>query len=258
MKSDNLGDWRIDTVGQTAQPYGDVPAGSPIWLMSLAKHKKLKYLSFPTPSPAALCLSIGIEAAARGEVIRPRLSLTPSLTHENKRGFQINQESIHDLYYFFEQSIISVTMSFQAIEVFANAIIGRRASGTILVRRRAGDKNLSAIDAERELSTEEKLGQVLPGLMGVPCPRDKRAWQSFKILKRGRDATVHLKSQDIYTRNNVDRESLFFYFLNHDLRTFPSAAINTMSYFFPQQLPRWLQHAKGLAERDSHFGAAGA
>jgi hypothetical protein len=57
------------------------------------------------------------------------------VTHDGKRGFQIRDESVSDLYYFFEQSIISVTMSFQAIEIFANAIIGRKATKSIVVKR---------------------------------------------------------------------------------------------------------------------------
>jgi hypothetical protein len=224
--------------------------------MSVAKHKKYKYLSFVTPSGAALCLSVAIEAAARAEGIRPGLLLTPLTTWEGNRGFQIREESINDLYYFFEQSIVSVTMSFQAVEVFANAIIGRRTTKNIVVKRRTGDKDLTPTQAERELSTEEKIGQILPDILGVACPRRNRVWQYFKMLKVGRDDTVHLKSRDIYTRNNVERESLFFSYLNRDVRKFPDAAVRVMSYFFPKQdtVPRWLRYAREKAEHDSWFG----
>jgi hypothetical protein len=247
----------MDSVAQLAQTYGEAPIGSPIQLMSVAKHKKHSYLSFVTPSPSALCLNVAIEAAARAEAIRPRLSLSPVLTPYAKRASQVREESVSDLYYFFEQSMIAVTMSFQAIEVFANATIGRRAANNIVVKRKGGDKSLTPAEAERELSTEEKLGQVLPTIFGVSSPRGNRAWQSFKILKQGRDATVHLKSHDIYTRNNIDRESLFFYYLNHDVRDYPAAAIKVMSHFF-KDMPRWLRHAKKLAERDSRFASATA
>jgi hypothetical protein len=145
-------------------------------------------------------------------------------------------------------------MSFQAIETFTNSIIGRRASGNLTTKRKGGvEITLRPTEAERELSTEEKLGQVLPNIMGVPYPRSNRAWQSFKLLKVARDATVHLKSRDIYTRNEVDRESLFFYFLNHDSRTYPAAVIKAISHFFPKHPPRWLLHAREIAERDTKF-----
>jgi hypothetical protein len=254
VTDDNLGDWRIDSVSQLAKDYENGPAGTPVWLISLAKHRKHNYLSFATPSASALCLNIVLDAAARAESIRPRLSLSPALTPEGKRGFSVRQESLSDLYYFFEQSMISVTMSFQAIEVFANSVIGRRATKNIVVKRKGGDKDLTPPEAERELSTEEKLGQALPGITGVASPRGNRVWQSFKMLKVGRDATVHLKSHDVYTRNNVDRESLFFYYLNHDVRKFPAAAIKVISHFWPNGLPRWLQHAKKISDRDFGFG----
>lgn len=255
MADDNLGDWRIESVSTVAQPYGNVAVGTPVRLMSTAKHKRHHYLSFITPSAPALCLNIALDASARSEAIRPRLLLAPMLTHDGKQGSQVRDESTSDLYYFFEQSMVAVTMSFQAVEIFANAIIGRKATKNIVVKRKGGVlKNLTPMEAERELSTEEKLGQALPDILGIPSPRGNRAWQSFKTLKNGRDATVHLKSREIYTRNDVDRESLFFYYLNRDARTYPHAAIKVMSHFFPKQaqVPRWLRNAKEIAERDSH------
>jgi hypothetical protein len=257
VAKDNLGDWRIDSVSTLAQSVGNTPVGTPIWLMSTAKHKKHNYLSFITPSGPALCLNIAIGAAALAEAIRPRLLLTPMVTHNGHRGSQVRQESVSDLYFFFEQSIISVTMSFQAVEVFANAVIGRKATKNIIVKLKGGtEKNLTPQEAERELSTEEKLGQALPNILGLSSPRGNRAWQSFKTLKEARDATVHLKSRDIYTRNEHARESLFFYYLNHDAREFPSAAIKVISHFFPKDLPRWLRHAREIAERDTRRGDA--
>jgi|HubBroStandDraft_2_1064218.scaffolds.fasta_scaffold81536_2 hypothetical protein len=257
MTDDNFGDWRIDTVSRLAQSFGDAPVGTPIRLMSTGRHRKHNYLSFITPNGSALCLNVAIGAAALGEAIRPRLMLAPTVTHDGHRGSQVRDESTGDLYYFFEQSIISVTMSFLAIEIFANTIIGRRAKENIVIKRKGGvEKNLTPKEAERELSTEEKLGQVLPGILGVSCPRGNRAWQSFKTLKDARDATVHLKSRDIYTRNDVGRESLFFHYLNHDARDFPKAAIKVITHFFPRDLPRWLLHAKEIADRDSRLGNA--
>jgi hypothetical protein len=223
--------------------------------MSVAQHKKYGYLSFVTPSPAALCLNVATEAAARAEAIRPRLLLSSVLTPYSKRASQVREDSVSDLYYFFEQSMIAAIMSFQAIEVFANATIGRRAANNIVVKRKGGDKSLTPAEAERELPTEEKLGQVLPTIFGVASPKGGRAWQSFKKLKQARDATVHLKSHDIYTRNNIDRESLFFYYLNNDVREYPAAAIKVISHFC-KDLPRWLRCAKERAERDSHFARA--
>lgn len=86
MTDDKLGDWRIDSVSQLAKDYENAPAGTPIWLISVAKHRKHNYLSFATPSAAALCLNIAMEAAAHAEAIRPRLSLSPALTPDGKEA----------------------------------------------------------------------------------------------------------------------------------------------------------------------------
>jgi hypothetical protein len=252
VEDDNLGDWRIESVTTVAKPIGDVQVGTPVRLMSIAKHKKHKFLSFVTPSAPALCLNVALNAAALAEGIRPRLNLTPMRTHTGKRGFQIKDESMSDLFYFFEQSIVAVTMSFQALELFANGIIGRRATGELSVKRKGGIvKSLSPKDAERELSTEEKFGQVLPTILNVKAPVGNRVWQSFKQLKAARDSTVHLKSSDMFTKDNFDRESLFFFFLNRDTREFPQAAIKIIDHYFPSGIPRWLKCAKDRSVRDS-------
>lgn len=124
MEADNLGDWRIESVTTVAKAIGDIQVGTPVRLMSVAKHKKHRFLSFVTPSAPALCLNVALNAAALAEGIRPRLYLTATQTHTGQRGFQIKDESMSDLFYFFEQCIIAVTMSFQALELFANGIIG--------------------------------------------------------------------------------------------------------------------------------------
>jgi hypothetical protein len=255
MQTDRLGDWRIDTVVATAEGNPGIPAGLPVRLMSLSKHKKHKYLSFVTPSASALALNIAINAAAMAEALRPQLLLVPMLTADGNRGFQIRDESISNLYAFFEQSMIAVTLSFQAVELFANSTIGRKSTGNFRIRGRKGiEIEVTPADAERTLSTEEKLRQVLPSLLQAPSPVGKRVWQTFKKLKSARDSTVHLKSNDMYTVNQVDRESLFFYFFNTDAREHPEAAIKVISHFCKGKEPRWLGQSKLVANRFSVLG----
>jgi hypothetical protein len=112
-------------------------------------------------------------------------------------------------------------------------------------------KSLSPHEAERDLSTEEKFGQLLPAILTVKAPAGTRVWQSFKDLKNARDSTVHLKSNDMFTSDKVDRESLFFFFLNRDAREFPQAAIKIINHYFPSGMPRWLKYAKERSVRDA-------
>lgn len=252
VMADGLGDWRFESVSTVAEDSPYAPAGSAVRLMNQAKHKQYRYLSFVTPSPTALALNVALRSAVMAEVMRPRFATTEMRTHTGERGFMVRDECLADLYYFFEQAMITATMSFQALELFANAIIGRRATGKVRVKRKQGEIELSPAQAERQLSTEEKFGQVLPSVLNVPSPVGNRTWQRFKRLKSSRDSTVHLKSVDMFTRNQVDRESLFFHFLNTDCREYPGDAIKVIAHYLPgNKKPRWLRHAEMLLKCDS-------
>jgi hypothetical protein len=242
---DNLGDWRIDGVSTVAEDVGDIKKGMAIRLMSAGKHRKHKYLSFVTPSVPAMCLDIAIDASARAEALRPKIQVTELRTHDGKRGLQVRDEHISDLYYFFEQAIVTATMSFQTLEAFANAVIGRRAHGIIEVKRRAGvvDQH-NPEEAERNLSTEDKFAQVLPGIFGVDSPKGGKTWNRFKELKSVRDKTVHIKSQSMYTRFKEGESTLLFDFLAADIRTYPCDAVKILDYYHPSDGPRWLRYAR--------------
>src|SRR2546429_411718 len=114
-------DWRIEDMGHVAA--GEL-AGRRMLLMAMASHPKLKTLSFTMPNPASLALDLSITAAGRAESLRPRLVTTEIKEPSGERGFQIRNDRLTDLYTFFEQSMIAVTMGFQALELFANFNIG--------------------------------------------------------------------------------------------------------------------------------------
>jgi hypothetical protein len=53
-------------------------------------------------------------------------------------------------------------------------------------------------------------------------------------------STIHLKSLDMYTTLEIDRESLYYQFLNCDPRQFPLFAFDMITFFFELQgEPRW-------------------
>jgi hypothetical protein len=181
-------DWRIEDMGHVAS--GEL-AGRRLLLMCGSKHPTLKTPSFVMPNPASLALSIAISSGAMAEALRPRLTTAEVVEPTGNRGFAIRNERLGDLYSFFEQSMVAVTMSFQAVELFANTIIGRRAKGTITIVRKKETLQLNADEAERRLSTDEKLADVLPALMNVSSPKQFQVWQRFKQLKDWRDDTMH-------------------------------------------------------------------
>ena len=136
--------------------------------------------------------------------------------------------------------MISVTFSFQALEVFANHTISRNLKESIEVKRRKKKVLLAPREIESQLSTDEKLATVLPKILNLPTPKGKQVWQEYKMLKDTRDATIHLKSYDLKSTNEDENELLFFQFLNIDPLRYPKAAEAMVRYFQKDNVPRWL------------------
>ena len=118
--------------------------------------------------------------------------------------------------------------SFQALEVFCNQSIGRSVRGTTVVKRRGKRVSLTAEEIERQLSTNEKLSQVLPEIFDIPTPKGKKVWEPFKELQESRDSAIHLKSNHQYA---VDENTLYYQFLTGKFEHYPRAAADMISYF---------------------------
>ena len=91
---------------------------------------------------------------------------------------------------------------------------------------------MAADEVERNVSTEEELATVLPDILGKASPKGRKEWQGFVKLKDARDATIHLKSHDQHPRaGKLDDSSLFYQFLNSDMRQYPCAAVAMIWHF---------------------------
>jgi hypothetical protein len=181
MDLTGLADWRIEVFGKLVH---DVPAAFPggpshkagefvYFDPTLVRHPSYNAIGFITPSPTAMALNIASNAAAAGKSTRSQLIFINGASPVGTVRMVTN-ETLPHLFDFFEQSMIAVTFSFQALEAFANQQIQARLKGTYTVQRRSGPKDLSADELERELATEEKLATVLPDLFKVKTPKGKR------------------------------------------------------------------------------------
>lgn len=262
MGDDRIEDWRLEAFTTTLQ---DVPAAYPggpshkagdrLVQLTATKNAKGELIGFETPSASALSLNIAITAAKKAEDIRPQ---TPYPTCPSPFGtaFIVPSGELHALFDYFEQCMISATFSYQAVETFCNESIGKKLAKPMKIRVRKAIEELHPEEIEQRLSTEEKLGKVLPKIFDVPTPSGKALWEKMLKLKRVRDSIIHLKSQDQYNKNGIDTETLFFRFLNHDPPEFPEAAISLISYFFDEAAkPRWLIMAPFLRRKGSEKGA---
>jgi hypothetical protein len=254
MKDDSLGDWRIKAVSRLANgfisPEGHVyKAGSLATVTTVTEVGKGQVLSFTTPSPPALALSIAIRAAYSAKELRKKLIFTEKVesypVFYDKPELEQLITNDTDLYDFFEECMVAVTFSFQALETFSNMIIAETLEHAYRLKRRKEKLELTAEELQREASTEEKLGTILPEILSMESPKGKKVWQDFKRLKTVRDTTIHMKAHDAHSGANIHKETFFYKLLHVEAKEFPRAAIGMMAFFFQDdQLPRWLMSAR--------------
>lgn len=243
---DGLGDWRIAAASRLAK---ELPAafpggpshkvGTAVYQTELVQTPTGEYLGFLTPSATAMAFSIALTASNNAKSMYATLTYDSVLTPHG-RGKSISNERIGELINFFEQYMIAVIFSFQALEVFANHTISRNLRKSMEVKRGKKKELFNPRELERRLSTDEKLALVLPKILNVPTPKGKQVWEKYKVLKDTRDATIHLKSYDLKSVNESKNDILFFQFLNIDPLEYPKAAEAMVRYFQKEHTPRWL------------------
>ena len=250
---DTLGDWRIQAVVRLAQ---DVPAaypggpshkaGTPIHLGTSTRGTGDQPIGFVTPSSIALALNIAINASIQSANLFNQI-IFEEVTTPDGQGKSVLYKNAGPLFDYFESCMITIAFSFQSLETFCNWEIAAKVKSPFTFRRDKIEMTLTADEIERKLSTEEKLHLVIPEIGGITTPKGKKVWENFKKLKHARDSIVHIKSIDQYpNRNNevkVDKDSLYFIFLNNEMTFFPKTAIEMILHFHqdPREILRWLE-----------------
>jgi hypothetical protein len=261
MNNDNLGDWRIAHVVTLAK---DEPAafiggpshkkGTGAYLTTRSIHPTDGEINFTTPHPSALAFNIAFEYSKKANKLKEQL-IKDSVIAPGGYVQHISLNSTPLLYDYFELVMIAITFSFQAIEAFLNHEIVYNAKSSIIIKR--GKKHISYTpqDAERYLSTEEKAAIVLPEILQISTPNNKKPWEGFKKLKTARDSTIHIKSKDLHQvtkmENNqmISSPNLLADLLNENPECYPKYAFYLVAWFVKnQEFPRWL---KLLSEREN-------
>ncbi len=250
---DSLGDWRIQGVTRLAK---DLPAaypggpshkaGTPLHLGTSTRGTGDQPIGFITPSSIALVLNIAMGASIQSTNLFQQIIFEDVSTPEGS-GKSVLYKNIGPLFDYFESCMTTITFSYQALETFCNWEIADKVKGAFTIRRDKVDETFTADEIERRLSTEEKLQLIIPKLFVAPTPKGSKVWQDFKKLKHARDSIVHLKSSDQYpnrkSATTVDKDSLYFVFLNNKMTLFPKASITMIQHFYPnsKDVPRWLE-----------------
>ena len=248
MVKDNFGDWRIAFVTTLVedQPSAYVggpshKAGAPVYVSSLLKNEELGLLGFVSPHPTALAFNLALKFAKNARELRSQLTIEDSVTPYGK-GKMIANKDLPPLFDFFENYMVTVAFCFQSIEAFVNSKLSEFTQGKVKVKRKKGIVEYETFEAERYLSTDEKLTQVLPQLLKVPNPSGKKIWTGYKLLKDVRDSTIHFKSKEISTKYQVDTDSLYYHFFATDPVKHVVSAYEMVNYFMKHDdLPRWFE-----------------
>lgn len=246
-KDHELGDWRISAVARIAQDVPATPqgapahkAGTPLYVVSSVKMDNGVNIGFTLPSAPALALDIASRTAATAvELLRSfawRDVITP-----NGPGFSVSDDDIPALFDFFQHCMVVSAFSYQALEVFCNYSIERHMKESMAVKRRGKKVILSPEEIERQLSTSDKLDQVLPTLYDTSTPKGKKVWEPYRQLQQSRDSSIHLKSKD---QKGSEYSTLYYQFLSGNFVDFPKAAANMIEYYLSGKPPRWLVHWK--------------
>ena len=248
-------DWRIQAATITASdlpaayPGGPShPAGSVLVLVSQVTPRKGPPITFPAPSAAALAMNLAAEAARSAETVKSNLEFgeapSPDGTVRN-----LKRDSTGQLFDYFEKCLVSVVFSVQALEAYSNYKLAYNLKEPLQVERRGTIVTLALDDAERELSLDEKIGAVLPDLLGLRSPRGQIVWERYVHLRRLRDATVHFKSRHQWsTAGATFDESPYAYFVQESPLAIPRAALEVLRYFALSHELAWVDGANTVLE----------
>lgn len=240
-----LDDWRIGVVVRLAKDVPATPqgapahkAGTPLKVVSQVKLRNGASIGFTLPSAAALALDVAKKESDIAVAQLKAFAWTDVITPDGP-GFSVSEDDTSNLFDFFQKCMVVATFSYQALEVFCNHSIERELKSSINVKRRNKNVLLSPEEVERQLSTSEKLCQVLPNIYGAPTPKGKKVWEPYKKLQYVRDASIHLKSKD---QKATDINSLYYEYLSGGFAEFPKTAGNMIHHFIRGREPRWLTH----------------
>lgn len=242
-------DWRTAVLARFASPLPAAYPGGPSFgtgslaiLTCLGEAGPLGIVSFLAPSPVALAMNIAHSAAKQAEELKQAFVYadTPSPTGPAKRITVTNS-----LFDYFEKAMVTVFFSYQAIEAFCNEEIFRSSPNAIEVKIKKKKEALDRREAEKRLSTSEKLGQVLPKILSIPTMKGKAVWQRFRDLESVRDEVVHLKNQTVVDNDpSKEVERILFRLIAEDTRSWPKITMEVLDYFVREPIPEWYEYLK--------------
>jgi hypothetical protein len=243
-----LGDWRIAKTGWVTAIGADQLAIPLPFHQVTAMEEAGKSHSFVTPSAPALHLNFAWKLARQAAASKAHVRWNTGQTLPFNVRYDIAAGSVGALYDYFEETMACAIASFAAVEAFCNGVLAENAKFPISTqRKRSGvveTVSMNLEEAERLLTTDEKLKRFVPDLLNVPTPSGKKPWQAYKRLKDLRDTVTHFKRRDQAKHaDNSHEPTALLAMTQIDPRELPEGAMLVIEYFYKKEaLPRWMRN----------------
>jgi hypothetical protein len=185
-----------------------------------------KRVLFSRPNNVALFASITQrESFAAGEILATTIHDALS---RDRDPIVLTDEESSKLYDYLERIQTAVLASYTSVESLANLAI----PDDYLIERtnQKGIKETwNKASIERWMSTGEKIGDVVPRILGVPSPKSQKFWSRFARLEELRDAIIHQKQSSGET--SMNEELLLSRLLNRDVFYDLNSGYDVVEYF---------------------------
>ena len=240
-----LGDWRLMKTGWVTGADGQ-QWDQPRALRGSTWHAPIggSEFSFATPSAASLHLNAAWKSARRAQTIKENLAIHVFVNEAGHYSMQAAEESTASLFDYFEEMIGVAFGSFGAIEAYCNQLIIELAKAPVSMKRKKGAVvSLTPEEAERQISTDEKVKRLVPDLVGVPTPCGKAIWDTYLRIKHVRDAVTHFKRHDqMQHADKAHEPTVLLDLYGLDCFALPEDALAVLGYFQPVAKERWMMN----------------
>src|SRR3989338_1334193 len=244
-------DWRSAIVTQITSPLPPAypggpsfPSGSQLFASCSGEVQGIGQINFIAPSPVAMAMNISHSAAQEAEVLKRAFKFVDVRSPDGL--VKHISSDIANVYDYLEKTMVAVFFAYQGIEAFCNDALMRAPNDSVEIKTKKGErKQLTRREAERQLSTLEKLGTLLPGIVGVPTAKGKAIWERFLYLQATRDEVVHFKNQILRsTKSEDDPSQVLVRLIADDPRIWPQITMELLDYFTVSPYPEWYNQLK--------------
>jgi len=208
-------DWRVWGVTRLAKDWGKHKKGTPARPTIRIRSIDGEPIRFEPPRLQSLSFNLAITAANEANRLKKEISV-----YQMSSGIKkVSEDDLVKLYDYFEQCLITVTFCYQALETYSNYIIARNLKNHYPLKRiKCGKEVTQYLDVkelQRFVSTDEKLGAILPEILHIKTPKRTKLWEPYKNLKKIRDAVVHVKTyqmspEHVMSANDEEKNTILF------------------------------------------------